>query len=68
LAGEAATDDIGSNSICFEAVSGKTSHVVVAGDIGPVFGEDAPSERLDFTERDGSHSGSFEAEAKPANS
>jgi hypothetical protein len=28
--------------------------------------EDASGERLDFTERDGSHSGSFEAKGKTA--
>lgn len=66
LAGEAPTDDIDSNSICREAFSGKTSHVVIDGDVGPMFCEDFLAERLDFTERDGSHSGSFEPEGEAA--
>jgi hypothetical protein len=32
-----------------------------------MLGEDAPSERLDFAERDGSHSGPFKAETETAN-
>jgi hypothetical protein len=67
LTREPATNDInGRNSICGEAFSGKTSHVVVAGDIGPVLGEDFATERLPFAERDGSHSGSFKPEAEAA--
>jgi hypothetical protein len=33
----------------------------------PVLGEHFPAERVDLTERDGSHSGSFEPEAEAAN-
>jgi hypothetical protein len=68
LAGEAATDKIGSNSICGEAFSGKTSHIVIDGDAGPALCEDGALEWLDLTERDGSHSGSFKPEAEAANS
>jgi hypothetical protein len=67
LAGEAATDDIGNNSVCPKTVSGKGSHIVIAGDVGPVLFEDGSAIGLDFTEGDGSHPGSFEAKAKAAN-
>jgi len=61
LAGEPADDDIGRGEL-------GCSNVVVAGDAWPVLGEDAPAERIDLAERDGSHSGSFEPEAETANS
>lgn len=51
-----------------EAFSGEGSNVVVAGDVGPVLGEDAPTEGVDLTEGNGSHPGSFESEAEAANS
>jgi hypothetical protein len=43
-------------------------NVVMYGNARPTFREDAPSERIDLTERDGSHSGSFKPETKSANS
>lgn len=55
LAREARADDISGNW-------GDGSHVVIAGDAGPVFFEDASAEGIDFTESDGSHSGSLEPE------
>jgi len=67
LAGVASADDInwanavGSKPSCREA-----SHVVVAGNVGPVLGEDGTTERLDLTERDGSHSGALESEREAA--
>jgi hypothetical protein len=66
LAREAAADDIDGNSIGSEPCAGKRSHVVVARDVRPVLCEDGSAERLDFAERDGSHSGSLKPEAEAA--
>ena len=66
LAGESSADDVNPNSICSQAFGGKGSNVLVAGDAWPMLFEDGAAERLDFTERDGSHSGSFEPEAESA--
>jgi hypothetical protein len=68
LAREASTDDIGSNSICSEAVGGKGFDIIVAGDGRPMLFEDRSAEGLDLAERDGSHPGSFEPEREAANS
>jgi hypothetical protein len=40
----------------------KGPNVVVAWDVGPVFSEDGPAERVDLDELDGSHPGSLKAE------
>ena len=65
LAGVAAADDIdGTDSVGSKSSCGEASHVVVTGDTGPVLGEDCATERLDFAERDGSHSCALEAERK----
>jgi hypothetical protein len=59
LAGEAPADDVGFSG-------GKLSRcdVVVLLDVRPVLCEDSPTERLDFAEGDGLHSGSFKAKAE----
>jgi hypothetical protein len=68
LAGEPSADDIDGNSICAQSFAGKGSHVVVAGDVRPVLGEDAAGELFDFTEGDGLETAcAFEAKAKPSN-
>jgi hypothetical protein len=64
LAGESSAYDVGTSS--GEVLSGEVPNVIVDGDTRPVLGEDAPTERIDFAERDGSHSGPFEAETKSA--
>jgi hypothetical protein len=59
LAGESSADDITGDAI-------EGSDVLVNRDAWPVFVEDVAAERVDFTELDGSHSGSFESEAESA--
>lgn len=57
-----AANSIGSKSLC-----GKLAHISVAGDIGPVLGEDATGEVFDFAEGDRLEAArSFEAKAKPS--
>jgi len=63
LAREASTDDIG-----FAADKFSSGDIFVAGNVWPMLSEDAPCIGFDLTERDGSHSGSFEPEAEAANS
>lgn len=53
LTREAPADDIDGNSIGSKSFCGEGSHVVIAGDIWPVFGKDATGELFNFTERDG---------------
>jgi len=66
LAWEPAADDIHGNAICPEAIGSENCDIVVAGDAGPVLGEDAAAVGIDLAEGDGSHSGSLEPEAEPA--
>jgi hypothetical protein len=61
LTGEATTDDINGSSICV-----KRGDVVVAGDAGPMLGEDALAERVELAEVDGSEPGALEAETDAA--
>lgn len=68
LAGESAADCVNGNSIGSKAFSGERPDILVTGDVGPVLGEDETAELALFTERDGSHPGSFEAETEPADS
>jgi hypothetical protein len=68
LAGEPAADDIDGNSIGSKSLCGKLPHVPIAGDIGPVLGEDAAGEVFDFAERDRLETAcAFEAKAEPSN-
>jgi hypothetical protein len=68
LAWKTSSDDINSgNSIGSKSLCGKGADIVVAGDIGPVFGEDFARERFDFAEGDGLETAcSFKAKAKPS--
>jgi hypothetical protein len=68
LAGKASADGIESNSICSEPIAGKLAHVIVDWNVRPVSLEGCLAVSIDFTERDGSHSGSFKPEAEAANS
>jgi len=54
------------NSVCGKSSGSKGSHVVVAGDIGPVLGEDGAAIRIDLAECDGSQPGSFKPEREAA--
>jgi hypothetical protein len=49
-----------------EAAGGEFSHVLIDGHVGPMLSKDRSAIGLDFTECDGSHSGSFESKAKTA--
>lgn len=65
LAREPAADDIDGNSIGSKSFAGKLAHVAVAGDIGPVLGEDAAGEVFDFAEGNGFKAASpFQSEGK----
>ena len=65
----ATTDEIDStDSIPTQSVCGDFVDVVIAGDGGPMLGKDSPGERVNFTERDSSHSSSFKAEREAADS
>jgi hypothetical protein len=68
LTGEATRDDInGANPIGSKSLCGKGADIIVAGDIGPVLGEDFARERFDFAEGDGLETAcSFKAKAKPS--
>lgn len=67
LARKSAGDDIHSNTVCCEVGGGKSFNVIVAGDIGPIPGKNAPTERADFAEGDGFEAASsFKAKAKPS--
>lgn len=66
LAGESAADSIDGNPIGSKSSCCEGLDIVVTWDGGPVFGEDFATERLALTERDGSHSCSFESEAEAA--
>ena len=57
------SDSVPSQSVCCNGVN-----VLVAGNIGPVLSQDGAGERFDFTEGDGSHSGSFQTKADAADS
>jgi hypothetical protein len=65
LAGEASADKIDSAESA-ELVAVDSSDVWKARDVWPVLGKDGAAVGLDFAERDGSHSGSFESEAESA--
>ena len=67
LAWEPAADDIHGNAICPEAIGSENCDIVVAGDAGPVLGEDAAAVGIDLAEGDGSHAGALEAEGEAAN-
>jgi len=68
LAGKSTCDDINAgNSIGSKSLCGKGADIIVAGDIGPVLGEDFARERFDFAEGDGFETAcSFKAKAKPS--
>jgi hypothetical protein len=66
LAGEPTADDINGNSICSEAIGGEFTDIGIAGNAGPVLGEDSATEGVDLAEGDGSHSGSLETETETA--
>lgn len=70
LAWEPTCNDInGINSICAQSFCGKGADIVIAGDIGPVLGEDFARERFDFAEGDGFKSAcSFKAKGEPSDS
>jgi hypothetical protein len=64
LAGESAANCIDGNSIGSKAIGGESSDIAVTGDFWPVLGEYALTERFPLAERDGSHSGPFEAKGE----
>jgi hypothetical protein len=64
LAGEASANNVN----CSNVGAFEFRNVVMDGDARPVLGEDFPAERIDLTEGNGSHSGSFEPETESANS
>ena len=49
-----------------ESLGGEGSDVVIAGDVGPVLGEDASAVGVDLAEGDGSHSGALKAKRETA--
>jgi hypothetical protein len=63
LTRKSAANDINGKSIWLES-----SDVVVTGDIWPVFSQHGSAIGIDFTEGDGSHSGSLKAETEAADS
>ncbi len=66
LAGEAAADDIGNNSVCCQARSGEGSNIVIDRHSGPMFRQDGAGERFDLAEGHGRHAGAFEPEGEAA--
>jgi hypothetical protein len=68
LAGESAAYGVDGNAIGSKSGCGKRSDIIVTRDGWPVLGEHPSAELVSFTERDGSHSGSFEPEGEAADS
>lgn len=67
LAREAANDAIRFDSVMSERFGRQSANISVAGDVGPVLGEDAAGELFDFAEGDGLETAcAFEAKAKPS--
>ena len=67
LAGEAAADEVGNNSVCCQSGCGEGANVMVAGHSRPMLRQHAAAKRFDFAERNGLHAGALEAEAESAN-
>ena len=67
LAGEPAADNVdGSDVISGKSVCCEVSDILELGDEGPVLSEHGAGVGVDFTEGDGSHPGSLEAEGESA--
>jgi hypothetical protein len=67
LAREPATDGVNGNSICGKALCGERADIVILGNLGPVFRQDAAAVGIDLAEGDGAKPATaLEAEGKPA--
>jgi hypothetical protein len=68
LTGESPADRIDGNSIGSKPLGGKGSDVIVAGDLGPMLRQHAPTEGFDLAKGDGLESARpFQAQAEAAN-
>jgi hypothetical protein len=68
LTREACGDDAGVNPIGSEPCGGEGSHVIVAGNLRPMFRQHALAEWIDLAERDGLEPArALQAKVKPAN-
>jgi hypothetical protein len=67
LAWEAAADDINSNSVCRQPLSGEAPDIFVLRDIGPMLSQNSATEWIDLAERNGfKSSGSLKTKREAA--
>lgn len=67
LARTAAADDVNSNSVCRQALSGEFSNVFINRNLRPMLCQDTPAERIDFTHRGDLEACTLQTEFKAAN-
>jgi len=68
LAGKAATDDVGHNSICRQPFGRERAHIFIAGSVRPVLGQHTPAKWIDLAKGDGLEAArAFQSQAETAN-